>query len=215
MSHQNQAYNNPSLSDDVKSYKRVLRHMRQRYPSLINLEGDFPKYKGSCRVRMIEFPRAGEGDREFDSPQELRDHLGNLASTVTAPWYRVYVLENLNIEYIAVLGDHFNVDPTIFATQFRKANWEGNPEENNTPKLLLRMDPNRSFTLRYSELRLFNKSIAGKLLKDTITGRVLTTPNTAKYLEMFHKVGIVRRCVSFWCDESSNKGCWYGTLAVF
>ena len=184
--------------------------MRQRYPSLINLERQFPN-NGSCRIGLIELPSPEKRLSEFHSPQELRDHLNKPESAAAIPWCRVYVLENLNLEYITVLGRHFDVDPTIFARQYRKMTWEAKPDENNTPQLLLCGDPDLSFTLRYSELRQFDRSIAGTKLTDSRTGRILTSPNKAKDFELFHTVGIVRCCISFWCAESSNKACWNGT----
>lgn len=211
MPHQTQTYHIPVTSPAAKSYAKFLRDMRARYPNLINLEHEFehPKYNRDCRVCMIVVPSEDPG-HEFNTPQQLHDHLGKPEPVPSKPLCRVYVVENLTLEYIAVFGHQFNVDPTVFASQIRTANWEGELEGNNTPKLLLCREPNCLFTLRYGEVRLFNEPIAGLRLTDNKAGRVITVTTTHIEMKNFHHVGVVRRCISFWCKENSNIGCWDG-----
>jgi hypothetical protein len=51
-----------------------------------------------------------------------------------------------------------------------------------TPKLLLGGDPKHSFSLRYSELRLFKECVADLELFDSSAGRVITVTTSASHL---------------------------------
>jgi len=206
MSYQSQYV--PAVSPDAQSYARFLQKMGAKYPTLMNLEHELRKFDRHCRVRLIDFPRSPESC-EFHTLQELNEYLDKPEPGPLAPRCRVYVLENLTLEYIAIFGHHFNVDPTVFAEQAQRMNWADFPNENYTPKLHLRRDPNRSFTLRYSELRLFAESVAGLKLVDSSAGRVVTVTTRANHLSRFHRVGIVRRCISFWCTKIKKDG-WEG-----
>jgi len=212
MSHGTQTRDVPDASPNAEWYRKFLQDMRARYPSLVHLgrllEDPWynPKYpvNRKCRVRMIDLPHSEESGREFETIKDLNDHLKEVEAAPRSKRCRVYVVENLTLEYIAAFGYHFNVDPTVFARQVRTANWEDHPEQNNTPKLLLRSDPKHSFSLRYSELRLFKERVADLELLDCSAGRVITVTTSASHLYKFHHVGIVRRSISFWCKERPN-----------
>jgi len=207
--------NRLSQSPATLSYATFLRDLRTRYPNLINLEREFedPNFNGFSCVRMFDVRQTGETGHEFKTLKELCDHLGNTDSVPPAPRCTVYVVENPKLEYMATFGRHFNVDPTIFASQNRTANWEGKPEENNTPKLLLCREPNQSFTLRYGEVRYFDEIVAGLRLTDVSAGRVITVTTKHKELLNFHHVGVVRHCISFWCKEN-QASCWDGNVVL-
>ena len=193
-------------------YVKLLRTLTGRYPSLMNLDfsNEMAMMNRSCRVGMIEVPGYEGTDHKFESPQELHDHLAKQELVPPAPRCRVYIVENLDIEYIAAFGYHFKMDPTVFASQVRTANWVFRPNDNITPKLLQCRDPKRSFVLRYGELRFFKEYIAGLPLTDYTAGRrIFTVTKSMPELSNFGHVGIVRRCISFWCQES-YPGCWDG-----
>ena len=192
-------------------YAGFLRAMRCRYPGLINLEELLSKgnasrtYTRECRIAMVEVPSDGQpcgAPVSFESPESLRSHLLQTASPQESVHRRVYVLENLNLGYIEVFGTHFNIDPCIFATQIRTTNWTAKNDENNTPKLLSCRDPMVSFTLRYNELRIFDDPIhGGPRLIDASAGRQI---DTARGMEDFERIGLVRRCASFWSQKKEN-----------
>jgi hypothetical protein len=198
----------------TEEYMSFVKKMRERYPNLINLERHLPKFTDrKCRVREIYIPQSRQTEPEFTDAQDLRDHLSKRQPNV-AGQCRVYVLENLDNDFMAVFGQHFNIDPTFFATHVRTTTWEGSPYGNNTPKLLRLRDPKRSFILRYSELRLFDQDIKGKKLFDSKgrgkyqeSLRYIVTPSESDYLQQFWKVGLARRCVSLWSKENSIDCC--------
>jgi len=107
------------VSPEARSYATFLRTLRNRYPKLINLERELehPSHKRDCRVRLIDFPSSVESGREFHSPPELREHLEATKSLTSTQRCRIHVVENLSLEYITVLGTHFELDPTLFASQ--------------------------------------------------------------------------------------------------
>jgi hypothetical protein len=206
----------PLVSPETQSYATFLRNLRDRYPNLINLERELekPAYKRDCKVRLIDLPPSAESGWEFHSAPELRKHLGTAETVTPARRCRIYVVENLSLEYITVIGNHFYLDPTIFAAQIRAQVWAEQPTENNTPPLLRHRYPRHSFTLRYKELRYFDEPIAGLDLVNNRAGRRITTTNTQEELSVFRHVGVVRRCLSFWCREGSNTGSWDGSTSV-
>lgn len=204
------------FSPEAQSYATFLRHLRDRYPKLINLERELvrPARKRDCRVRLIDLPTSSESGREFRSPSELREHLGAPEAVTPAKRCRIYVVENLSLEYITVIGNHFELDPTIFASQIQSQVWVERPTENNTPRLIRDRHPTQSFTLRYRELRYFDEQIGGLFLEDNMAGRKITTTTSREELSVFHHVGAVRRCVSFWCKQGSKLGVWDGNTPV-
>ena len=209
MSHQNQTYYVPSASQSAQSYSKLLRDMSKRYSILTNLESELPKYNRTCRVRMIDVPPSQENAYEFKTPQELNDHLGQQELIPPAPRCRVYVIENLNLDYITVFGHHFKVDPTLFARQVGTPNG-GNRNPNGTPNLFHHRDRQRSFTLPYGELRYFTEHVGGRRLTDNRAGRRIATSERYHRQDEFCNVGLVKRNISFWCRQSPPKDCWDG-----
>ena len=121
-------------------------------------------------------------------------------------------MENLTLEYMEAFGSRLGVDPSVFATQIQSINWEAKDWENNTPKLLYSRNPAELFTLRYVELLRFDKEIAyEKYLRDASAGRQITA---TRHLGCpFDNVGMVRRCASFWRQETKENG-WNGNLPL-
>lgn len=163
---------------------------------------------------MIEVPSSNQdyiGPIFFQSPEDLRSHLDEDEMADAAVSGRIYLLENLSFSYMEVFGSHFKIDPSLFATHIRTANWEGHTAANNTPKLLSCRDSATSFTLRYNEARFFDDVIGhGGRLFDVNAGRQIDiTPG----LKDFERIGVVRRCASFWSQRIENR--WYGKDVVF
>jgi hypothetical protein len=147
-------------------------------------------------------------------------HLQNFANTLNRrkPLLRHDDVESMSLrislEYITVLGTHFELDPTLFASQVQAQVWVERPTENNTPPLIQGRHPRQSFTLRYRELRYFEERIAGLYLVDNMAGRKITTSMGREELSVFHQVGAIRRCISFWCKQRSKTGFWDGNIPV-
>ena len=184
-------------------YAQLLHNLKHRYPSLVNLETLLPnskeQYSRICRVRMVDIGSSPLQLRSLDDPDVLLAHLQQQDQDRSVH-QRIYVLENLTLPHITLFGTFFNIDPCIFASQIRTADWEGGKDQNNTPKLLSSRDPASSFTLRYNELRYFANFPHG-LLTELQAGRRITVTS---------KVASVRRCATFWCRE--NEESWDGML---
>jgi len=196
----------------AERYAQLLRNLCKRYPSLINLEELLPNtklnlgYIRNCRVRMIDVGLPVHQVSQFDDdPDLLLAHLKQ-TEAAGAVHQRIYVLENLTLAHIALFGTFFDIDPCIFASQIRTANWEEKPTKNNTPKLLSSRNPARSFSLRYNELRLFQDPLSNRLM-DIHAGRRITSTRLRR---VFANVGLVKKCATFWCREMLNS--WDGML---
>lgn len=211
MSHQTQTYYVPGASPSAQSYAKFLHDTSNIYPILRNLESELPKYNRTCRVRLIDVPPSRENGHEFKTPQELNDHLAQQQLIPPAPRCRVYVVENLNLEYISVVGYHLNLDPTVFAKQVGAPNRNPKGRPNVTSKLFHRRDPQRSFTLPYGELRHFAEHIGGRRLTDDRAGRRMATSERFHGQDEFCNLGLIKRCISFWCKENPHTYCWDGT----
>ena len=201
------------ISPEARSYATFLRNLRDRFPKLINVEHELIEpapHKRDCRVRLIDLPPSAETGREFHSPPELREHFGATEVATPAQGCRIYVVENLSLEYITVLGNHFELDPTIFASQIQSQVWSEHPRNNNTAPLIQDRHPMESFTLRYTELRYFLEPIAGISLVDNKAGRKITSTIARDELKVFHHVGAIRRCISFWCRKRPGTHFWDG-----
>jgi len=208
------------MSADTQGYANYIRELSRSYPNLVNLEELLPQskakrlYRRECRITLMERTSPGgplEAPRSLDSPEVLRQHLERASHESSLDRQRIYLVENLSLPYIALLGSHFNIDPNVFATQIRSAHWEGKPTENNTPKLPSCREPAKWFTLRYNEVRMFTDDISSlKLVADNSARRVTSSK---LYKANFAHVGVIRHCGSFWCRETHGRG-WDGIIPV-
>jgi len=214
LARRNQTYSPPGgVSPNAQSYAKMLHDLSKRYPFLVNLEKELSKYKRACRIRMINIPPSPDNGHEFKTPQELNEYLGQLQVSIPPdPRCRVFVVENLTLEYISVFGHHFNIDPTIFAKQVGTSKGaNGSLNWNTSPKLFGQRDTQRSFTLPYIELREFAQHIGGRRLTDNRAGRRIATSEIYYRTENFCHTGLVKHLISCWCKESTHKNCWDGT----
>jgi hypothetical protein len=212
-------------SSDREDTVETLRALVDRYPNLAHIFGvEALRLHGPvdgrlslqrdvfirrhCRVRLIQLPYSDETTREFSTFREL-DHF--LLTPPPAQSRRIFVVENVDLSHIVSFQRHFQMDPTVFASQMRTTTWVANPHDNNTQKLLLSRDPLQTFTLRYGELREFAESIAGLQLTESRAGRkIFGVKRSPGALTAFSKVGLVRRCISFWCRESNGGASYDG-----
>jgi len=202
-------------------YENVILSARKRSPNLINLYPLFPgvpdppgtTHNDQCRVCVVDVSES-EHSRvpvvPFTNSSALSSYLEE-ASKQAAGHRRIYILENLSLEYITVFGSHFLLDPSIFANHRRAVNWEANRNEGNTPKLLSCMNPDRWFSLRYSEVLDFGDSISSVAdWMDTFAGRKI---EFTKVDGKVNGIGIARRKASFWRRATKDNG-WDGKPSV-
>jgi hypothetical protein len=120
----------------------------------------------------------------------------------------LYILEDLEPEFIELLGDRIGVDPLVFAEQTNA--WYFTDVQSVGHRQLPSLNrPEKSFTLRYHELRKLDFDCRHDLsdLRSQMTFAI-----NRRYYEPWlvvespsmpteDSVGVVRRCASFWTSQ--------------
>ncbi|RYN54348.1 hypothetical protein AA0114_g3838 [Alternaria tenuissima] len=147
----------------------------------------------------------------FESPSALRAYLKKKSATQsrTEKHRRLFILEDMEPDYVDALGHHLGVDPLVFSEQMNTWNFTDSWSipHRGLPSMSI---PEQSFTLRYYELRtlLEPKSV------DVLSLQTSFAVNRRRY-ERWRDIDIpslgkpdrrhafVRRCASFWTSQSS------------
>lgn len=171
---------------------------------------------GRCHV--LEFLEAEvqtiKGYEDGLSPQALAEYLRAYPSKQSRAQgqRRLFILEDMNPEYVDVLGGRLGVDPLIFAEQMNTWNFSDSRSvpHRGLPSVSC---PEQSYTLRYYELRTLQdpKSIS------RLSAQMTFAVNRRKY-ERWRDIdvpsfgtgipdsrhGFVRRSASFWSSQSTD-----------
>ncbi|KAJ5710859.1 hypothetical protein N7488_005015 [Penicillium malachiteum] len=134
---------------------------------------------------------------------------------------RLFLLEDLEESKLETLGSALMIDPLVLADQLFTYHFS---QTHTIPhrKLPSVIDAERSFTLRYYELRG-----TGHRTADAQTSRRRTFARASRQIESWKDlaeyqketiVDLVRHNISFWCDEGlgrdKNQGAWNAILLV-
>jgi hypothetical protein len=155
---------------------------------------------------------------DFESSQSLSDYL---AANSPPSNRRVILLEGLARNYVDVLGSHFNMDPSLFASQKRPNSWQlGTFNLERTSSLPSLNDPMKSFMIRYPELRHFpllddRTQLNSRYVKDLDGHRRVDISRRTREKDLnrdrewgdFGTIGIVNRAASYWSRKYEN-GSW-------
>jgi hypothetical protein len=159
-------------SNDTEYLERV-RLLKDNYPALNNLLNKLPKstdpgrksveetyekvynnHPGRCAV--LEFYEKTVCPKPFHSAVLLDEYIRDLKTTrpTSEPRCRnrLYLLEDMDRDYVEVLGRHLGVDPLVFSEQMNTWNFMDLKSVGHRalPSLT---HPEKSFTLRYYEFR--------------------------------------------------------------
>ncbi|KAH3945067.1 hypothetical protein HBI24_075320 [Parastagonospora nodorum] len=164
----------------------------------------------------------------FESPATLRTYLETHPATQSRQdkERRLFILEDMEPDYVDALGHHLGVDPLVFSEQMNTWNFTDSWSipHRGLPSMSI---PGQSFTLRYYELRtLFDsKSV------DISSLQMSFAINRRRY-ERWRDIDIpssgvpdrrhafVRRCASFWTSQdmtpsgSGNSLGWDAVILV-
>jgi hypothetical protein len=116
-------------------------------------------------------------------------------------------------------GSYLGVDAQVFAVQLHGSHWVEDDRMGHPPKLLSFNDPEKSFTLRYYETRVFDRPSS-----NPAPFMVRTAANVSRNItfqnevtkgdrnNMWHDgpVATIHRNASFWC-RGEQDGSWNGT----
>lgn len=151
------------------------------------------------------------GDGAFESPGALRDylHMNPAAKSRAKKDRRLFILEDMEPNYVDALGHHLGVDPLVFSEQMNTWNFTDSWSipHRGLPSMSI---PGQSFTLRYYELRtLFDSKSVNVLSLQTSFAinrrryerwRDIDIPSLGK---PDRRHAFVRRCASFWTSQNS------------
>lgn len=162
------------------------------------------------RVGVLEFVRGQRPEFvDLSNPAALRDYLDGVYPRAPCR-NRLFLLEDLDETNLEMLGAALHIDPVVLADHLFTFHFAQN---NTVPHRTLPSltDPTRSFTLRYYELRetdpyldealAYNRQTFARVSRKI--ERWLDLPPRRKKQDT--GVDVVRRNVSFWCDEPSSQ----------
>lgn len=151
----------------------------------------------------------------FESSETLRNYLKSKSAKQSRAdkERRLFILEDMEPDYVDALGHHLGVDPLVFSEQMNTWNFTDSWSipHRGLPSMSI---PGQSFTLRYYELRtLFDpKSV------DVLSLQMSFAINRRRY-ERWRDIDVpsvgkpdrrhafVRRCASFWTSQDmADKG---------
>lgn len=147
----------------------------------------------------------------FKSAAALREYLTRKPANKSREkrHKRLFILEDMEADYVDALGHHLGVDPLVFSEQMNTWNFTDSWSipHRGLPSMSV---PGQSFTLRYYELRTLLCAKAVKVLSLQTSFAV----NRRRY-ERWRDIDVpssgtpdrrhafVRRCASFWTSQTS------------
>jgi hypothetical protein len=194
-------------------YRRYIEALSGSNPGLKKADPNNkgPLIKENAKVVLLDSPAIEQTKyekTEFRNSGKLREHFEH--SPRAHSHRRIYLMEGLAPDFVAVLGGHFFMEPTFFQRQERTCVWSNDftPVSDALPQPSL-LSPNKSFHLQYCELRQFNKALENRYYFCQRTRRHVGM--TAARHKEESTTGILRRKLSWWCRETSDGG-WDGRL---
>lgn len=196
---------NPPYHDDI----RVLlnKYPNLRYPDNKRYE-DYPfqqPLNSRSRVACVEFARSNTiSHQTFDSLPDLETFL---TQEPPAGARRLFLLEELQPDYVTAVGHKLRIPPNVISRHRRKALWEYDHDAGNTPPLPSLNDRSTSFSFQYWELVFFKDQLKDFYLRCADNERHIAV---SRIDGRFDNVGIVQRKASFWSKPTRGDG-WDGT----
>jgi hypothetical protein len=198
----------PALTQLLDKVDTFRDHGRQLLDEIYR--NNFGSSPGRCAV--LEFRGTSVTRKQFDRPEHLRQYFQAVSgSSQNVETCRLYILEDLDPDFMELLGDNLGVDPHTFAEQtntwyFTDFDSIGHRQ---LPSLVR---PAKSFTLRYREFRRPHDDHE----KDTspMSNQMTFAINRRWYepwlvvespsMPANGTVNMVRRCASFWTSEEED-----------
>ncbi|CAN9453364.1 unnamed protein product [Alternaria alternata] len=198
----------------LKSFLEKLANEEEPGRKAVNSHYQAKHGRAPGRCYCLEFkddPVSVVEEGVFESPSTLRAYLKKKSATESRieKHRRLFILEDMEPDYVDALGHHLGVDPLVFSEQMNTWNFTDSWSipHRGLPSMSI---PEQSFTLRYYELRtlLEPKSV------DVLSLQTSFAVNRRRY-ERWRDIDIpslgkpdrrhafVRRCASFWTSQSS------------
>lgn len=214
-------------------YLRRLRRLEHAYPALKGLLSklanvdaarrlvdDYYRCRkqtaGRCYLLQFEDDEvstpAGH-ENGFASSNVLRQYLQNnpAGESRRRNKRRLFILEDLEPDYVDALGDALGIDPLVFCEQMNTWNFS---DSRSVPHrgLPSMNEPGKSFTMRYYEFRTLKDpdSVSKLSIQMTFAAnrrkhekwRDIDLPSFRGSNGSDNRHGFIRRCASFWTSQS-------------
>ena len=206
--------------DSYGSYIDAVHSSRSRYPDLYKLTEFLGRPQNHTgRAAVIEFGSDGvEGRHDFHDAKSLAAYLSTTASSRLRR-RQLFLLEDLSKSFIEAFGNHFWIDPYLFAMQENSVHWTATKFDYAVSRRLdswKETDP--SFTLRFYEVVKSKEPDSAEQYWYTASNvrRKIERGDWArshgKYEGADSKVYIVRRHASFWWRQVGDS--WDGACSI-
>ena len=185
-----------------------------RYPNLKYAVNDYKLPAGIEKLGKVAVLKFGDEQTpkrtDIIVPQDLRNFLQETSNaTDFGTARRVYLVEAWDPELIGILGEHFQINPTLLSRQYRCAMWEKTHQSGNTPCPPSTFDPQQSFSINYYEPRFFLPDVAKLQGQTWRAAENLRHISLSRILGEYDNVGIVHRKASYWSKRTGSGG-WDG-----
>ena len=216
------ATNSPTIGSHIAtgSYQDRLASLCPKYPNIRYPNLQFPwanDYKLPAgieklgKVAVLKFEDKQTPKRtDIIVSQDLHNFLqGTSNATDSGTARRLYLVEAWDPEMIGILGEHFQINPTLLVRQYRSGMWWKTHRTGNTPCPPSTFDPKQSFSITYYEPRFFLPHVAGLQGRTWRAAENFRHISLSRILGQFDGVGIVHRKVSYWSRRTCSGG-WDG-----
>ncbi|KAL6919687.1 hypothetical protein FSHL1_003666 [Fusarium sambucinum] len=140
---------------------------------------------------------------EFPSFVDLQKHFKDPRPNACR---RIYLVEGLNPQVVALLGESLNIDPIFFVTHERTSTYLRWPYEPNlAPCLPSLIDGSQSFTANYYDIRALSEQLGTFSVACAESGRDALRTKLGKEWE---PTVILHRKCSFWKTTFTNENDW-------
>lgn len=216
------ATNSPTIGSHIAtgSYQGRLASLCAKYPNIRYPNLQFPwanDYKPPAgieklgKVAVLEFEDKQTVKRtDIIVSQDLQTFLQRTSNATDSDTSRrLYLVEAWDPEMIGIIGEHFQVNPTLLVRQYRSGMWEKVHQSGNMPCLPTTFDPKQSFSITYYEPRSFLSRVTGLQERTWRAAENFRHISLSRILGQFDGVGIVHRKVSYWSRRTCSGG-WDG-----
>ena len=191
-------------------YRTKISSLCAKFPNLRYTEpGLSLDVSGAGKVVMLQFLEGSEPARsDFSHCKRLQQYLEkHVKRTEAEPCRRLFLVEGLHPVITGLLGQHFDINPTLFVRQQRTGHWESYHRSGNTPSLPSLQNPSQSFQIPYYELHHYPQGLPDSLLWRSADG--CRQIHFSRMPGTFDRVGIVDRKASYW-SRKDGLGGWDG-----
>lgn len=126
--------------------------------------------RGAGRCAVLTFEEDQVRDRMFYSPEELSEYFEDQPPELATSkgMRRLFILEDMDVGFVDLLGQQLGVDPLIYSEQVNS--WNYTDSQSIPHRALPSLNsPEKSWTLRYNEIRTLDDNEPARVFKSQMT----------------------------------------------